>query len=55
MTTNSQPPRHTYALTDKDFLVRTCGYATMVHDRGCNPHRCTTTFANVEITSFMTS
>jgi len=23
----------------------------MVHDRGCNPHRCTTTFANVEITS----
>ena len=27
------------------------GYATMVHDRGCSPHRCTTTFANVEITS----
>ena len=23
----------------------------MVHGRGCNPHRCTTTFANVEITS----
>jgi len=23
----------------------------MVHDRGCSPHRCTTTFANVEITS----
>jgi len=22
----------------------------MVHGRGCNPHRCTTTFANVEIT-----
>jgi len=30
---------------------RTSGYATMVHGRGCNPHRCTTTFANVEITS----
>ena len=24
---------------------------TMVHGRGCNPHHCTTTFANVEITS----
>jgi len=23
----------------------------MVHGRGCNPHRCTTTFANLEITS----
>jgi len=23
----------------------------MVHGRGCNPHRCTTTFANEEITS----
>jgi len=23
----------------------------MVHGRGCNPHRCTATFANVEITS----
>jgi len=29
---------------------KTSGYATMVHGRGCNPHRCTTTFANVEIT-----
>jgi len=29
----------------------TSGYATMVHGRECNPHRCTTTFANVEITS----
>jgi len=29
----------------------TSGYATMVHGRGCNLHRCTTTFANVEITS----
>jgi len=29
----------------------TSGYATMVHGRGCNPHRSTTTFANVEITS----
>ena len=30
---------------------RTSGYATMVHGLGCNPHRCTTTFANLEITS----
>ena len=29
----------------------TSGYATMVHGRGCNPHRSTTTFTNVEITS----
>ena len=29
----------------------TSGYATVVHGRGCNPHRSTTTFANVEITS----
>ena len=29
----------------------TSGYATMVHGHGCNPHRCSTTFANVEITS----
>jgi len=33
----------------------TSGYATMVHGCGCNPHRSTTTFANLEITSFMTS
>jgi len=33
----------------------TSGYATMVHGRGCNPHRSTTTFTNVEITSLMTS
>jgi len=31
--------------------IYTSGYATMVHGRGCNPHRCTTTFANLEITS----
>jgi len=31
--------------------VLTSGYATMVHGRGCSPHRCTTAFANVEITS----
>jgi len=30
---------------------KTSGYATMVHGRGCNPHRCTTAFANLEITS----
>ena len=29
----------------------TSGYATMVHGRGCNPHRSMTTFANLEITS----
>ena len=32
---------------------RTSGYTTMVHGRGCNPHRCTTTFANVEITTLL--
>jgi len=36
-------------------IHKTSGYATMVHGRGCNPHCCTTTFANVEITSLMTS
>jgi len=40
---------------DKKKVKKTGGYATMVHGRGCNPHRCTTTFANVEITSLMTS
>ena len=30
---------------------KTSGYATMVHGRGCNMHRSTTTFANPEITS----
>jgi len=29
----------------------TSGYATMVHGRRCNPHRCTTTYANLEIMS----
>jgi len=33
----------------------TSGYDTMVHGRGCNLRHCTTTFANVEITSLMTS
>ena len=32
-------------------MCSTSGYATMVHGRGCNPHRSTTTFANAEITS----
>jgi len=36
-------------------LFETSGYTTMVHGRGCNPHRSTTTFAKPEITSFMTS
>jgi len=31
--------------------IKASGYATMVHGRGCNPHRSTTTFANLEITS----
>jgi len=33
------------------IVYRTSGYATMVHGRGCNPHRCTTTFANLETAS----
>jgi len=33
----------------------TSGYATMVHGRGCNPHRSMTTFAKPEMTSWMTS
>ena len=33
-------------------LFETSGYATMVHGRRCNPHRSTTTFANLEITSW---
>ena len=37
--------------TGEGLKQSTSGYATMVHGRGCNPHRCTTTFANVEITS----
>ena len=37
--------------TDKPTDTTTSGYATMVHGRGCNVHRCTTTFANEEITS----
>ena len=37
------------------LVMVTSGYATMVHGRGCNPHHSTTTFANVEITSLMTS
>ena len=32
-------------------LTKTSGYVTMVHGRRCNPHPCTTTFANLEITS----
>jgi len=36
-------------------ITETSGYATMVHGGGCNPHRCTTAFANLEITSLMTS
>jgi len=32
-------------------LSETSGYTAMVHGRGCNPHRSTTTFANLEIAS----
>jgi len=45
------PSRFTNATLVGNYKYRTSGYATMVHSRGCNPHRCTTTFANVEITS----
>jgi len=37
--------------TKMAVLLKTSGYATMVHGRGCNPHRSMTTFANWEITS----
>ena len=37
------------------IMRRTSGYATMVHGRGCNPHRSTRTFAKPEMTSLMTS
>jgi len=33
----------------------TSSYATMVYGRGCNPHRSTTTFTNLEIDVIMTS
>jgi len=33
------------------ILKDTSGYTMMVHGRGCNPHRSTTSFANLEITS----
>ena len=33
------------------IIIITSGNATMVHSRGCNLHRCTTTFTNLEITS----
>jgi len=33
------------------IILITSSYATMVHGRGCNPHRSTTTFANLEIMS----
>ena len=38
--------------TRKSLVLASLTLRTMVHGRGCNPHRCTTTFANVEITSF---
>ena len=46
-------PRRTGSdiLLSRWVLRSTSGYATMVHGRGCNPHRRTTTFANLEITS----
>jgi len=47
-------PKNTAVLSVRDiqrFYFKTSGYARMVHCRGCNPHRCTTFFANLEITS----
>ena len=34
----------------QQILHYTSGYATMVHGRGCNPHRSMTTFAKPEMT-----
>jgi len=33
------------------LIMFTSSYVTMLHGRRCNPHRSTTTFANLEITS----
>ena len=45
------PPSSEFGNVVNIFVIITSGYATMVHGRGCNPHRSTTTFANLEITS----
>jgi len=39
------------AWKQNEIMQVTSGYATMVHGRGCNPNRSTTTFTNLEITS----
>ena len=44
-------PGAIFASPPNSILPITSGYAMMVHGRGCNLHRCTTTFTNVEITS----
>ena len=48
---NSSSITHVHANLPVKLAWQTSGYATMVHGRECNPHRPTTTFANLEITS----
>ena len=38
---------HAHTCTYGRQSESTSGYAAMVHGRGCNPHRCTTTFTNL--------
>ena len=52
--------KFTFAISSPDeFLLKiTSGYATVVHGRGCSPHRSTTTYKPgnyVIMTSLMTS
>ena len=48
---NTTPLMHVSPRKQWFTVDNTSGYATMVHGRGCNPHSCKTTFANVESTS----
>jgi len=48
---NGQMPSCHPVTIETKINTQTSGYATMVHGRGCNPHRCTTTFTKMEITS----
>ena len=50
-----RPPVHLFRGRVEIMIEKyTSGYSTMVHGRGCNPHRSTTTFAKPEMTSLMT-
>ena len=49
--THEKTVQHRKITSITTTITTTSGYATMVHGRRCNPHRCTTTFANLEITS----